>query len=254
MQAKLRIRRWDPTSLAPTSTVVILGKRNTGKSVLIRDLLFHLRDKIQAAVVFSPTDASQDSFGQYIPPSLIHDDYNPHVLSKLLQTQREQWKRGHGSHVMCVLDDCAYNKTIFNGKPLRDLAMNGRHQKCGLMMSLQYCMDLPVALRSQIDVVIACREQILANKARLHQQFFGQFSSLQEFSRVMDRCTANYEVLVLQNNVSSNDIHDCVFWYKARHLDLPSFRIGEQAMWPLHETFKNDGVDPEDDPDLKLFT
>ena len=229
-----RIQRWDPTTLKPTNTILVVGKRNTGKSVIMRNILYHLHQKLDAAVCFTPTEGAQGAFAEFVPPSMIHEEFDATVLDAAMNTQRKHWKRGHGSNVMVVLDDVAYDKRVFNSKPIRSLFMNGRHNRCGCILSVQYSLDFPVDLRSNCDYIIACREQILSNRERLYKHFFGQFASLDSFNKAFSACTNNYEVMVLKNDVQSNDIEDCVFWWKAE-LDLPRFRVGAEAMWPLHE-------------------
>jgi hypothetical protein len=233
---KLRIQRWDETTLRPTNTILVLGKRGTGKSVIINSIMYALRDKLDAALAFCPTEGAQGSFSKFVPPSLIHEEYSGQVLDNVLVTQRQQWKRGHGSHVMCILDDCAYDKKTFTSKSLRNLFMNGRHNRVGCILSVQYSLDFPTDLRSNCDIVIACRENILSNRERLYKHFFGMFPSLSAFSRAFEACTNDYEVLVLKNDSQSNNITDNIFWWKAQS-DVPAFHIGDQSMWPLHEHY-----------------
>lgn len=245
---KLHIRKWDVGTLKPTNTVLILGKRNTGKSVIMRHLMYALRDRLGAALAICPTEGAQGSFGSFIPPSLIHEEYNGAVIENLLTTQRQQWKRGRGTHVMCVLDDCAYDRKTFSSKPLRNIFMNGRHNRVGCILSVQYSLDFPTFLRSNCDYVIACREQILANRERLYKHFFGMFTSFESFSRCFTSCTQDYEVLVLKNDCTSNRLEDCIFFWKA-DTDLPPFRIGPDTMWRLHDRFYVDPDTPPEDRD-----
>ena len=102
------------------------------------------------------------------------------------------------------------------------------------MAAVQYLMDLGPALRTQVDYCFALRENVISNRERLHKYFFGVFPRFEEFSRVLDACTANYECLVIDNTVQSNAISDCVFWYKAS-VDLPPFRLCAPVFWELEQ-------------------
>jgi len=102
------------------------------------------------------------------------------------------------------------------------------------MAAVQYLMDLGPALRTQVDYCFALRENVISNRERLHKYFFGVFPRFEEFSRVLDACTANYECLVIDNTVQSNNITDCVFWYKASP-DLPPFRLCAPVFWELEQ-------------------
>ena len=56
---------------------------------------------------------------------------------------------------------------------MRDIAMNGRPAKCGLAMTLQYCMDLGPDLRTQFSYIICCADNIHANRKRIWNYFAG---------------------------------------------------------------------------------
>ena len=49
-KTELHITEYDPSTMPVDATVLIVGKRNTGKTTLTRDLLYHLRNKL-----FKPT-------------------------------------------------------------------------------------------------------------------------------------------------------------------------------------------------------
>ena len=43
------IKRFDPTTMKPNRISVCVGKRGTGKSVLMRDLLWHSKDSLHSS-------------------------------------------------------------------------------------------------------------------------------------------------------------------------------------------------------------
>jgi len=104
-------------------------------------------------------------------------------------------------------------------------------------LTMQYCMDLPPALRANVDYIFLLRENILQNREKLYKSFFGIFPNFDMFNKVMDACTENYECLVLDNTVKSNKIQDCVFWYKASV--RKNFRVGSPDLWKLHKKMFN---------------
>jgi hypothetical protein len=90
-------------------------------------------------------------------------------------------------------------------------------------------MDLPPALRTNIDYVFCLRENIIQNREKLYKSFFGVFPTFAMFQQVLDACTENYECLVIDNTSHSAKLEDCIFWYKAdTHAD---FRIGAPEFW-----------------------
>jgi hypothetical protein len=50
------LEKFDPGNIKLDATIVAIGKRRTGKSWLFRDIMHHLKDKIDAGIVISQTD------------------------------------------------------------------------------------------------------------------------------------------------------------------------------------------------------
>ena len=64
------------------------------------------------------------------------------------------------------------------------------HLKILFLNIVQYVMDVPKAIRSQIDYVFALREPQRAYRENLYKNFFGIFPTYDEFSAAFDACTA----------------------------------------------------------------
>ena len=151
-----------------------------------------------------------------------------------------------------LLDDCMYDSKFLKDTCIRQCFMNGRHYNIFFMLTMQYVMDLPPALRANVDYVFILRENIIQNREKLYKSFFGIFPSFDMFSKVMDACTENYECLVLDNTVKSNKITDCVFWYKATV--RKGFRVGSPNLWKLHKKMYNPKYLDQSEEDAKKAT
>ena len=83
--------------------------------------------------------------------------------------------------------------------------------------------------------------------------FFGCFESFEDFNKVLNACTENYGVLVLDNTKLSNDPQDCVFHFKAAMRD--DFRMGARAFWKFSKERKrnDDSDDDENDNGVRLL-
>ena len=241
---ELQIRRFDPSTIKPHRIVVVVGKRGTGKSVLLRDLLYHAREKLDYGVAMSPTHGTAEGFRSFMPQSCVYQEYSPSIVEKLIDYQKTLANtRGADKlrSLFLVLDDCLYDQKVLKSKQIRELFMNGRHMRCFMMLAAQYMMDLSPALRTQVDYCICLRENIHANREKLYKFFFGIFPKYEMFSRVLDACTANYECLVIDNTVQSNNISDCIFWYKAVSAP-PPFRLCREVYWRLDARSRGERV------------
>ena len=108
--------------------------------------------------------------------------------------------------------------------------MNGRHYNIFTMITSQYAMDLPPAMRANIDFVIMFNEPTKQNRIKLYNNFGGIFPSFEHFERVFLAATKNYHCLVISNVSQSHDVDSVVFHYRAPHT-CPPFAIGSEAYW-----------------------
>ncbi len=65
------------------SKIVVIGKAGTGKSTLIRYLLFLKRSIIPVGMVVSGTEDSNCFYSDIFPPLFIHDEYDEEIIKKL---------------------------------------------------------------------------------------------------------------------------------------------------------------------------
>lgn len=237
---KLKLRKFSPQSEGGSGIfqcfVVLIGKRNSGKSSLLKSLLAEISDKIDVCMGFSPTDDCNGVLSEIIPSGLVHRDLSESALQNLCDVQREQWKRGHGSEVALILDDMAHERKIFDSRVFKSLAFNSRHLHLTVFITLQEALSIGPAIRTNCDVIFTLAERMMSNRKRLYENFFGMTSFL-EFCAILDKCTENYESLVLYNKTQSNDISESMFWYKA-DIDLPRrVQMCKKPFLKIHEHF-----------------
>jgi hypothetical protein len=236
--------------------IVLIGRRDTGKSFLVRDLLYHHQD-IPIGSVISGTEAGNGFYSTHVPKLFIHDEYNSVIIENILKRQRtvlKQVKKETEMYKKCtidprtfvILDDCLYDSTWTRDRMMRLLFMNGRHWKVMLIITMQYPLGIPPALRTNIDYVFILREPYIANRKRIFENYAGMFPTFESFCQVMDQCTENYECLVINNNAKSNKLQDQVFWYKAdSHND---FKLGSKEFWELSKDMHSDDEEEKYDP------
>jgi hypothetical protein len=113
-------------------------------------------------------------------------------------------------------------------------------------------MDLPPDLRSNIDYIFILRENIIQNQEKIYKNFFGIFPQFSVFQDVLNSCTEGYDCLVLDNTSKSNNIQDCVFWYKAT--PDRKFKVGTKELWKYCEkNYDENKAKKVDECDKKLM-
>jgi len=237
--------------------IVLIGRRDTGKSFLVRDLLYNHQD-IPIGTVISGTEAGNGFYSNHVPKLFIHDEYNTAIIEKILGRQRivlkqiknEQTTYGKSSidpRAFVIMDDCLYDNSWSKDKVMRLLFMNGRHWKIMLVITMQYPLGVPPNLRTNIDYVFILREPYISNRKRIYENYAGMFPTFESFCQVMDQCTENYECLVIDNNAKSNKLEDQIFWYKAEA--RRPFRLGSKEFWELSKDVNSDDEDEPYNPE-----
>ena len=239
--------------------IVLIGRRDTGKSYLVKDILYYHQD-IPIGTVISGTEAGNGFYSAHVPKLFIHDEYNTTIIENILQRQKtvlkvvkkelESTKRSNiDPRAFVILDDCLYDATWAKDKVMRLLFMNGRHWKVMLVITMQYPLGIPPNLRTNIDYVFILREPYIANRKRIYENYAGMFPTFESFCQVMDQCTENYECLVINNNAKSNKLQDLIFWYKAE--PHPNFKLGSKEFWELSKDIQSDDEDEVYDPNAR---
>jgi hypothetical protein len=261
----LELKKFDMKNISfdPNSTqgpvIVLIGRRDTGKSFLVRDLLYYHQD-IPIGTVISGTEAGNGFYGELVPKLFIHDEYNSAIIENILKRQRivlkqiKKEKLAYGksnidARAFVILDDCLYDNSWSREKVMRLLFMNGRHWKIMLIITMQYPLGVPPNLRTNIDYTFILREPYITNRKRIYENYAGMFTTFESFCQVMDQCTENYECLVVANNAKSNKLSDQIFWYKASAHN--KFRLGSKEFWEMSKDLNSDD-DEGDDYDPKM--
>ena len=245
--------KFDPNK-ASGPVIVLIGRRDTGKSFLVRDLLYYHQD-IPIGTVISGTEEGNGFYSSHVPKLFIHGEYNSGIIENVLKRQKQVLKEVKNEmetkrrttidpRTFLILDDCMYDASWTRDKMMRLLFMNGRHWKIMLVITMQYPLGVPPNLRTNIDYTFILREPYVSNRKRIFENFAGMFPTFESFCQVMDQCTENYECLVVANNAKSNKLVDQIFWYKASaHRD---FKLGSKEFWEMSKGLDSDDEDGMD--------
>ena len=237
MSYDIPLREFDMSRVKNTNMCAFIGKRNTGKSFLIRDLLFHHKD-LPLGTVLSGTEAANGFYCNMVPELFIHHDYSPEVLHNVVRRQaimKYKLDEKPGSldpRAFLIMDDLMHDsRKWIKDTNVKMLFFNGRHWDLLFLLSMQSPLAIPPELRANIDFVFLMREPNYSNRKRLYEHYAGMFPSFESFCSAMNSCTQDYGCLVIDNTCRTNNIEHMCFWYKAKaHSD---FRVGSAQFWDV---------------------
>lgn len=198
--------------------VVIIGRPKSGKSWLIRDLLYHKKHIIPVGMAFCGTEDSSGFYGKIFPKSFIYNEYSHEAIQRFIDRQKLAREHIGDKHAwaVCLIDDCADDAKIFKTPLQQSMYKNGRHFRMLYIVSQQYALDVSKATRPSIDYVFIMREPNLSFRKAIYDNYASVIPTFKDFCAVMDAITEDHTSLVIKNSAESNDWKDCVFYYKAK--------------------------------------
>jgi hypothetical protein len=228
---------------------MFVGRRGAGKSFLMQDILSYF-SWIPEGIVFSATEECNKFWGQHFPGSFIFPEYKPEIMGRVINKQRlkalmhERDPRIQLDPVVVLGEDIFFDKNAFTkDKNARYAMMNGRHVNMLLLLSVQYMMDMSRDLRSSVDYLFVLRDNVIGNRERLWKNWFGVVPTFDAFNAIMTHFTENRGCIVLDVQCLSNNIEDCVFWYRAKNRG--DYKVGSKGYWMWHHINKKDQLEIE---------
>jgi len=257
--AVLQLEEFFLETMEPHPRIALIGKSGAGKSWVIRDIMYHLRD-IAAGAVIAPTDVLNEFYNDFFPISYIHHEYKDNIIPSVLIRQRKildknKKRKKHGRKLLdprafFIMDDCMSSKHLWLKDPkMLSIFNEGRHYKLTFMLAMQYSLGIQPELRSNFDYIFLLGEDFTNNKKKLYDHYAGMFKTYDSFEQVFEQVTENFGVMVINNRIRTTDLTKKVFWFKAK--PRAKFRIGSKNFNDFHVKYfdkKYDKKVPQYDP------
>ncbi len=143
-------------------TVLLIGRRRSGKSFMARWLMYHLRHRFPCGVVITGTKIN-DFWSSIIPKEFIHDVEDIDVvLDNVFKRQdfiQKHPELGLDTRFFIILDDVLKDKfKLRYSKALSRAFTDGRHYKVFTMITTQDPRGIPADLRENTDLCITFRQ------------------------------------------------------------------------------------------------
>lgn len=214
----LAINKFDINELCDFPAIVLIGKRQCGKSVFIQNIIQCQleNERIDELLVISPNDKEKNFYNKFV--TNVQHQLNYEVLQRILDRQREFIKNDVKNKVMIVLDDCLSRGDWANEQSLREILFNGRHHGISYILSLQFPLGMSPELRSSFDYVCMFHDDIISNLKRIYDHYAGMFPLFSVFKETFTQLTGDYSAMIIVKEGKS--IYDKIKWFKASQIDV----------------------------------
>jgi hypothetical protein len=205
------LQEFSPATMQTARSSVIIGKRNTGKTTLIKDLISKTCADIPHGTIITPTDKLL--YEGVVPAEQLHESYSADTVLEVLKRQTNIEIEDRRAYF--VLDNCMYDTSWTKDPMLLSLVLFTQSYHLTVFLSMAYALAMQPTMRDNIDYVFIFREPIEQNRKRLYEFYGGMFPSYDVFCAVLDAYTIDHTCLVIDNTTQSTRLKDRVFYYKA---------------------------------------
>jgi hypothetical protein len=214
-----------------------IGRRNSGKSQLMRYVIRKRRKDIDMVVVFCLSEGANGFYANMmIPCKFIHTTYSVDKLIGVINVM----KRYPHLRKLLVFDDMGYlGKSFWNSAPLKELMFAGRHFKIGLMFAVQYVMHIPIDARFNFTHAFVMMDNALDIIHRINNTFFS-FIRPADFLPIFQTFTRDHLAIVSLGESNRHNVGECMRWIKS-DMNCAPFLIGTDiyrsfyAQWQIDQ-------------------
>ena len=195
--------------------VGLFGKRNSGKSRLLRYLVNCEKHQFKKVYVCCPTECINNFYSKLTNEECIYDSYNNDWMMKLISKMTDLKKENDEvNNILIILDDCVSDTNFHQCQSLNILCTRGRHLNIAVIITSQYIFSIPPVCRNNLDYVF-CGQMNKRSVDLLSDEFLLGDIDKNEFIKLYNKNTKDYSFFVINcNSVKDNDnlneIYGCV--------------------------------------------
>ena len=200
-------------------SLVILAKRNSGKSYLMKNLLqYSVKiNEFQKIYCISPTEKINKFYSDIIPENCIFDNYSEEWVLSLIEKMskiNEGKTQQSQSPINCllILDDCTSDVNMHQAKGIKMLYTRGRHSFIAICVISQNLKSVSPSIRNNSDYILTGQLNA-SNIEQLCESYRCPIISKKDFITLYKNSTSDYNFFVINNNSVSTNIDDINSYY-----------------------------------------
>lgn len=235
------IRKFDPESMRKHKIILIVGPQYSGKSWLLKDLLYWINPSFP--VLVNPNEFATGFFGSVLLKQCKKQTLDNGWLEQFCNRQRymldfnKERQKSLDCSAALIMDHFTGDLTTqlkWHLNPhFKFLFQSGKDACVTMVVTSPFPLKLPPHYLAAVDYVFLLRDTNKTNKKKLFADYGGMFGTFENFEDIFDDCTHNYRALVIDRTVRRpKDITDQVFWYRAPK-EPRRFRVGIPKLWKV---------------------
>ena len=189
-------------------SMIVVSKRNSGKSYLVKHLLklFMVDNKLFNYIVLFSSTANLSHDFDCLPKKAIQEDFSSAKVNKILDFQKASKESKNPKQCLIILDDTIGAKLDPSFKTNLDLLFSrGRHFNISIIFISQYIKNyISTTIRNNIDYLLFSINNY--NVIKIIYDLVVYSGNIKEFIKFVGDKTKNYTFLIYNNlNYSENN-------------------------------------------------
>ncbi len=238
-----KIETFDATTLPKAFSGVIIGKRRTGKTVFLKDMMYKIRKWYKTIYIFSETLHLQPNIYNFIPKENRYNSFDQAKLNEIwdkqaskIMAQLEQdpnADKNDMDHIMIIFDDCINDERFRNSEILNRMHVSGRHVCissiiCSQVISGRWGVN--GVCRNNEDLVVSFMLKEEYNRDLLVEQYLSTDTKkvgMKLYKDIVSGDEGQFQCIVIENYKNTRHYEEYVKKYVAS-VKVPKFEIGEK--------------------------
>lgn len=244
------INEFDLNSMVENPAIIMVAKRGSGKSWVVRAVLNHFSKTVPFGIIICPTDKMNGFYSSFVPDSYIYYEFKTEVIEKVLGRQQDIIEKGKIRKAMgkktnpkmfIVMDDCLSSKGEWAKDPkIHELLFNGRHYQIMYILTMQFPLGIKPELRTNFDYIFLLADDNINNLKRLYDHYAGVFPNFEAFRQVFSQLTSDFGSMVIVNRECKSNLFEKIYYYKAPDLSKNTEYIGGNQYIKFHNDNYNE--------------
>lgn len=226
------IKVFNPKELKDNFFMYVVGMRRSGKTTIIKDILFNSKKKFDEVYLISETADLSGDYDDYVKNFHIFElERAEEVLAKVDAEQRTIQNKDLRRKILFILDDVI---TEGNRATWDNLATYGRHLKSSVILLSQSMKAISPKTRKNADYALMSASRNYDDiEAFVREYLTGSFSggnttsteTLRNSMNIYNEITKEpYFFIFVDSSAQTRNINDFVYKYKASG-DIKKFNI-----------------------------
>lgn len=204
------IKFFDISLSKNNSIILIIGKKNSGKTILIKNIIKY-KKIIDLCTIFNPKQENNNKYNNYndlIIPNIKYYKYDENIIFNSLKNNLEKQ--------LIIFDDALLYSKKESSLIFEKIIINNKINNTSFILSMSTTFTNSSILIENIDYIFIFNDHNILYIRNIYYKYAIKiFSTFELFNEMFQLITKNlYSCMVISKILKSNKIEDNIYYYR----------------------------------------